>query len=108
MLVDELEHETTPLFILAPLEVEPRHGCELSRLLEQRSRGVVRVHAASRSRLLVRLDADGRIRGRWVEQPGRRRRRYYSITAEGKRELQPRRLTCGARARPPVRSRARW
>ena len=35
MLVDELKKGTTPLLVLALLEVEPRHGYELSRLLEQ-------------------------------------------------------------------------
>jgi PadR family transcriptional regulator, regulatory protein PadR len=91
MLVDELKKGTTPLLVLALLDAEPRHGYELSRLLEQQSRGVVRVHAASLYPLLYRLEGDGWIEGRWVEKPGQRRRRYYHITAEGKRQLRAQR-----------------
>ena len=91
MLVDELKKGTTPLLVLALLEIEPRHGYELSKLLEQQSRGVVRVHAASLYPLLYRLEADGWIEGRWVEKPGQRRRRYYQITADGRRQLRAQR-----------------
>jgi DNA-binding PadR family transcriptional regulator len=37
--------------------------------------------------LLYRLEARGWIRGRWVEKAGQRRRRYYSLTAEGRKVL---------------------
>jgi PadR family transcriptional regulator, regulatory protein PadR len=87
MLTDELKKGTTPLLILALLEAQPRHGYELSKLLEQQSRGVVHIHAASLYPLLYRLERDGWIIGRWVEKPEQRRRRYYRITAEGKRQL---------------------
>ena len=92
MLVDELKKGTTPLLVLALLEIEPRHGYELSKLLDQQSRGVVRIHAASLYPLLYRLEGDGWIEGRWVEKPGQRRRRYYHITAEGTRQLHSQRL----------------
>ena len=87
MLTDELKKGTTPFLILALLEIEPRHGYELSKRLDQLSGGVVHVHASSLYPLLYRLEQDGLIKGRWVEQAGRRRRRYYQITAEGKRQL---------------------
>jgi DNA-binding PadR family transcriptional regulator len=45
MLTAEARTGTTALLILALLEVEPPHGYELSRLIEARSRGVVRVYA---------------------------------------------------------------
>ena len=91
MLTDELKKGTTPLLILALLDVQPRHGYELSKLLDQQSRGVVHVHAASLYPLLYRLEHDGWIAGRWVEKAGHRRRRYYQITAEGKRRLRAQR-----------------
>ena len=87
MLTDELKKGTTAFLILAVLEAERRHGYELSRLLEQRSQGVVRVHAASLYPLLYRLEHEGLIEGQWVEKAGQRRRRYYRITSEGKRAL---------------------
>src|SRR6185503_12279324 len=83
----ELKKGTTPLLILALLEAEPRHGYQLSKLIESKSRGVVRVHAASLYPLLYELEGKGWIRGAWIEKPGQRRRRYYRLTAEGKRQL---------------------
>jgi transcriptional regulator len=88
MLETELEKGTTPFLILALLEVEPRHGYELSKLIESRSHGVVRIHAASLYPLLYRLERQRLIEGRWVEKAGERRRRYYRLTAEGKRQLE--------------------
>src|SRR5690606_38863593 len=38
MLTAELKKGTTPLLILALLEIEPRHGYDLSRLIEAQSR----------------------------------------------------------------------
>jgi PadR family transcriptional regulator len=87
MRTDELKKGTTPLMVLALLEARPRHGYELSKLLEQRSKGVVRVHAASLYPLLYKLEKDGWIEGRWVEKAGQRRRRFYQLTAGGKRQL---------------------
>jgi PadR family transcriptional regulator, regulatory protein PadR len=88
MLKDELKKGTTPLLILALLEHEPRHGYDLSKLIEERSSGVVRVHAASLYPLLYRLEKKRLIAGRWVEKPGQRRRRFYQLTASGRRQLE--------------------
>ncbi len=87
MLNRELKKGTTPLLILALLEHEPRHGYELSKQIEARSGGVVRIHAASLYPLLYRLEKRGWIRGRWVEKAGERRRRFYELTAEGTKQL---------------------
>lgn len=83
----ELKKGTTPLLVLALLEHEPRHGYELSKLIETRSGGAVRVQAASLYPLLYRLERKRWIEGRWVEKAGQRRRRYYRLTAEGARQL---------------------
>ena len=87
MLDREIKKGTTPLLILSLLEAEPRHGYELSKLIEARSKGVVRIHAASLYPLLYRLEKSRWIEGRWVEKAGERRRRFYHLTPEGQREL---------------------
>ena len=74
---------TTPLLVLALLEAMPRHGYELSKLIESRSGGVVRIHAASLYPLLYALEAKRWIEGRWVEKPGERRRRFLSSDRGG-------------------------
>ena len=65
----------------------PRHGYEIGKLIEQRSQGTLRFHAASLYPLLYRLEKRGWIQGRWVEKSGQRRRRYYQMTAKGRKAL---------------------
>ncbi|HEX7239578.1 MAG TPA: PadR family transcriptional regulator [Longimicrobiaceae bacterium] len=91
MLSRDLKKGTTPLLILSLLEHEPRHGYELSKLIESRSEGTVRIHAASLYPLLYRLEKRRWIRGTWVENPGERRRRFYQITDEGRKQLEAQR-----------------
>src|SRR5688572_18174627 len=83
----ELKKGSAELLILSLVEHEPRHGYELSKLIESRSSGTIRFHVASLYPLLYRLEKRGWIDGRWVEKAGQRRRRYYRITAEGRRVL---------------------
>jgi transcriptional regulator len=83
----ELKKGSAELMVLALLEPSPRHGYELGQLIERRSKGTLRFHAASLYPLLYRLESRGWIQGRWVESPGQRRRRYYRLTATGKKIL---------------------
>ena len=75
------------MLILALIEARPRHGYEISKLIEQRSGGAVRFHVASLYPLLYRLERRGWIQGRWVEKSDQRRRRYYRLTRQGRRTL---------------------
>lgn len=73
--------------ILSLVEARPRHGYEISKLIETRSEGALRFNVASLYPLLYRLEKRGWIQGRWVEKAGQRRRRYYRLTPEGKQVL---------------------
>jgi PadR family transcriptional regulator len=73
--------------VLALVEHRPRHGYEISQVIEERSEGAVRFRVASLYPLLYRLEKRGWVAGRWVEKPGQRRRRYYKITAPGRKVL---------------------
>ncbi len=46
-----------------------------------------------RSTRSYRLEERGWLQGRWVEKPGQRRRRFYTLTAEGRRVLARQRET---------------
>ena len=83
MLTPELKKGSAEFLVLSLLEAEPRHGYELSKLIEARSGGVLTFHVASLYPLLYRMEERGWIVGRWVEKPGQRRRRYYEITPDG-------------------------
>ena len=76
-----------PVYGVALIAELRRHGYELSKLIESRSGGVVRVHAASLYPLLYELEAKRWIEGRWVEKAGERRRRFYQLTPAGRRQL---------------------
>lgn len=83
----ELKKGSAELLILSLLEARPRHGYEISKLIEQRSEGALRFHVASLYPLLYRLEKRGWVQGRWVEKAGQRRRRYYRLTAPGRAVL---------------------
>lgn len=91
MVGTELRKGSTPLLILALLEHEARHGYDLSKQIEARSGGVVRVHAASLYPLLYEMEHKRWIQGHWVEKPRQRRRRFYRLTPEGARQLEKQR-----------------
>ena len=80
----ELKKGNAELLVLSILEGRPRHGYDVGKLIEERSRGALRFHAASLYPLLYRLEGRGWIQGRWVEKAGQRRRRYYRLTAAGR------------------------
>jgi PadR family transcriptional regulator, regulatory protein PadR len=75
------------LLILASLEDGQLHGYDIAREISRRSGGVLTFHVASLYPLLYKLEDRAWIAGRWVEKTGQRRRRYYRLTAEGRRML---------------------
>jgi len=83
----EWKKGSAELLILSLLDAMPRHGYEISKLIEQRSRGALHFYAASLYPLLYRLEKRGWIQGLWVEKSGQRRRRYYQLTAQGRKML---------------------
>ncbi len=83
----EWKKGSAELLILSLVEARPRHGYEMSKLIEQRSGGTVRFHVASLYPLLYRLEKRGWVQGRWVEKSGQRRRRYYRLTPQGRKVL---------------------
>ena len=82
-----LQKSSAEMIVLALLEEQQRHGYELAKLIESRSDGKMDFHVASLYPLLYRLEAKGWVEGRWVERANERRKRFYKITAQGKRVL---------------------
>ena len=78
----ELKKGSAELLILSLLEARPRHGYEVSKLIDSRSGGRLRFHIASLYPLLYRLEERGWVEGRWVEKPGTRRRRWPAFSAQ--------------------------
>jgi transcriptional regulator len=93
---ETLKKGTAELLVLAQLEDRSSHGYEIAQQIDRRSNGAVSFHAASLYPVLYRLERRGLIAGRWVEKAGQRRRRYYSLTAGGRKVLAERRRNWSA------------
>ena len=83
----EMKKGSAELLVLSAIEARARHGYDIARRIEQRSKGAVTFHAASLYPLLYRLEQRGWIAGRWTEKAGERRRREYRLTPAGRKVL---------------------
>jgi PadR family transcriptional regulator, regulatory protein PadR len=92
----ELKRGSAELLILSLLDARPRHGYDLSKLIETRSGGQLKFHIDSLYPMLYRLEERGWIKGTWVEKPDERRRRIYKLTPKGRRVLADQRHTWAA------------
>ena len=75
------------ILILASLEDGQLHGYDIAREIARKSDGLLTFHVASLYPLLYKLEDRKWIQGRWVEKAGQRRRRYYKLTADGRKTL---------------------
>lgn len=83
----DLKRSSASVLVLALLDEEPLHGYEIGKRIEARSDGHISFNAASLYPLLYRLEERGWITGHWQQKAGGRRRRFYRITAAGRRTL---------------------
>jgi PadR family transcriptional regulator PadR len=77
--------------VLSILERQPAHGFELIGRLELAGCGSLRMKEGSLYPALYRMEERGLIKGRWDAGAAERRgprRRIYSLTIKGKRQLQ--------------------
>src|SRR5215469_7452578 len=89
MIGSEIKRGTAELAILSILESEALHGYEIARRIEQQTRGALRFTLASLYPLLYRMESRGWLRATWGETPAGRARRYYRVTAAGRKKLAP-------------------
>ena len=91
--IRDLQKGSAEMIVLALLEGRSRHGYELAKLIESQSDNKLQFHVASLYPLLYRLERKRWVEGRWVEKAGERRRRFYTLTPEGRRALRQQRRT---------------
>jgi PadR family transcriptional regulator, regulatory protein PadR len=72
--------------ILAVVAREPLHGYAVIEALKTRSGGALALPEGTVYPALHRLEADGLLRSEWSTSSGRRRR-VYSVTKRGEKEL---------------------
>ncbi len=93
MLNSQLKKGSAELLVLSVLEQEQHHGYQIGKLIERRSGGKLQFQASSLYPILTRLEERSLISGRWVEQAGKRRRKFYRLTAKGQKALGAARAT---------------
>jgi PadR family transcriptional regulator, regulatory protein PadR len=82
-----MKRGSAELAVLAVLEDGPLHGYEVARRIEQDTGGVLHFTLASLYPLLYRMEKRGWTRGAWETTPAGVKRRCYSLTAGGVKQL---------------------
>jgi PadR family transcriptional regulator PadR len=83
----ELLKGVAPVVVLEVLVRGAMYGYELSDAIAQRSRKILTLGRGTLYPLLYNLEAKGLVTAELVEKPGKRARRYYSITSRGRTHL---------------------
>ncbi|HYL75555.1 MAG TPA: PadR family transcriptional regulator [Bryobacteraceae bacterium] len=84
----DLLQGTLDLLILRTLQHGPMHGWSVSERIQQISREVLQVNQGSLYPALHRLEHQGWIKAEWGVSELGRRARFYSLTAQGKKQLE--------------------
>ena len=81
----ELVRSSADLIVLSVLTIRPMYGYEILVSLADRGDGQFRFKQGTLYPLLYRLERDGWIRARWEQPPQGKKRKVYSLTADGKK-----------------------
>src|SRR3982751_912999 len=78
---------TLAMLVLRTLSVGTMHGYGIAQHIERLSEDVLRVQEGTLYPALQVMEVKGWVRSEWKLTPTKRRARYYSITAAGRRQL---------------------
>ena len=84
----DLVQGTLNLLILRILALEPMHGWALAQRLKQMSKDILQVGPGSLYPALHKLEQEGWITAEWRVSDTRRRVKFYSLTPEGRGQLE--------------------
>ena len=83
----ELLPGTLDMLVLQTLTLQSMHGYAIAQHIRRLSDSVLSVEQGSLYPALERLQRKGWVTSKWGETPTKRRARYYSITAAGRKQL---------------------
>lgn len=83
----DLLQGTLGILILKSLVLGPAHGYAISRWIEETTGDVLRIEEGSLYPALRRLEDRALVTSRWGRSENKRRARFYTITAAGRRHL---------------------
>ncbi len=81
--IQSLARSCHEALLLALLAGGPHHGYQLALELEQKSGGAFRFNHGTLYPILHKLEQEGLIRGDWLDEQTKRRRKSYSLTETG-------------------------
>jgi PadR family transcriptional regulator, regulatory protein PadR len=85
--LQQLRRGSTPMLILSILAGGRMYGYQIMRELERRSEGYFTMTAALLYPALHQLEQDGLVESEWADGQGKRRRKFYTITPQGRKQL---------------------
>ncbi len=83
----ELINGSTSTLVLSLLEDKSMYGYELIKEIDKKSSGIFEFKEGTLYPLLHSLESNGYLESYWDNRDGGRKRKYYSITDKGKKEL---------------------
>lgn len=83
----ELLPGTLDMLILKTLSTQPLHGYGIAQQILRLSGDLLRVEEGSLYPALQRMRQKSWIRSEWRQTPNKQRARYYTITADGRKQL---------------------
>ena len=84
----EVQQGTLALMILRTLEVlGPLHGYGVARRIEDTSKHTLKLNYGTLYPALLKLEQEGFITAEWGQSENKRRAKYYSLTAAGRKRL---------------------
>jgi PadR family transcriptional regulator PadR len=83
--LSDLTKNCNETLILASLLKGKKHGYQLALDIEEKSAGLFKFNHGTLYPILHKLEKDGLIKGTWKKEGTKRQRKYYTITAKGKK-----------------------
>ncbi len=83
--VSSLTKRCNETLILSILFKEKKHGYQLALEIEERSDAFFKFNHGTLYPILHKLEKDGLIRGTWKQEGPKRKRKYYTLSAKGKK-----------------------
>jgi len=83
--IQNLTKNCNEALILAILFNGKKHGYQIALELEEKSEGLFKFNHGTLYPILHKLEKDGYIKGTWKQEGPKRKRKYYLLTAKGKK-----------------------
>lgn len=76
------------ILILSILSGGKKHGYQLALEIEEKSEGAFKFNHGTLYPILHKLEKEGLIKGTWKQEGPKRKRKYYTLTAKGRKYAQ--------------------